>query len=153
MSDRRSTICKKWVELDGRRTICGMSRGHEGLCTFDVVTPSDDDGARDRGPFEDVEQAMQQFARWEAGLPSVMSTFDRSAMGVNEALLLAGVVPSDFEREYLQAHGVDPVLGTIIAGWLLRAAEYPSLRARRAVTPDAASVAQDTPGQSGITSS
>lgn len=126
--DRRRTLCKKWVQLDGRRTPCSFAREHEGPHSWDVFYPSDGDEMRDVGPFEDGEQAMRQFANWSAGL--LMPEAHSAVLSLMEGALLAGIVATDFEREYITQHGLDPVLATILSGWLIRASHDPSARSR-----------------------
>lgn len=128
--DRRSTLCKKWVVIEDRRTPCSFFRAHEGPCSWDVIYPSDDSAIRDVGPFQGPDQVMEQFARWSAGMP--ISQTAAALMLMMEGALLAGLVPTEFERDYIVEHGVDPVLATILSGWLIRTA---SLKRRAVVRP------------------
>jgi hypothetical protein len=116
--DLRRSTCKKWRLIDGRRTPCGLPRDHEGLCTWAFIPPVEDEMAN-RGPYEDSDAAMQQFANWSHNLPVGLN--QASVMMVNEALLRAGVIPTAFEHEYLTEFGIDPILATILSGWLIHA--------------------------------
>lgn len=129
VGDRRSTLCRKWRVFDGRRIPCSFDRGHVNGCSWDFPEPQFDMN-RDPGPYGDVAQAMKQYANWSAGMPLPMK--DVTTMQILEALLMTGLTPTRFEQEYLAAHGLDPILATIVHGWLLRAA-HPYLR--RAVSP------------------
>lgn len=124
MTDPRSTYCKKWSTVDGRRQVCTFPKGHAGQCEWDATIA---EGApfRDVGPYLGADQAMRQFANWSVGLPA--PTDEAGVMKVVEATLIAMVESTEFEREYLSAHGVDPILATIIHGWIIRAA-HPEAR-------------------------
>lgn len=77
---------------------------------------------RDNGPFLDASQVLKQYAAQTHGMPfgNDVLTFQL----VQEALLLAGVKPSEFEIRYFREsndHHYDPVLAQIFAGWIIRA--------------------------------
>ncbi len=81
-----------------------------------------DDEMRDIGPYRDVHQAMKQFDNWSKGIPQHGSMFGLSErMMIREALLMAGVEPSDFEMDYLADLKPDPLLATIVHGFILKA--------------------------------
>jgi hypothetical protein len=81
-----------------------------------------DSEIRDNGPFYHADQVMQQFANWSRGMPDAgLNSTEAAHMLLREALLLAGVQPSKLELDYAFAHGLDPALTQIVAGWLIRA--------------------------------
>lgn len=124
MTDPRSTYCKKWTMVDRQRRVCTFDKGHEGQCEWDSAVA---EGAqfRDVGPYPDLVRAMQHYAAWSAGLPGPNVVIARAK--VREALLIGMVEMTAFEREYLTAHGMDPIMATIVAGWIIRAA-HPEAR-------------------------
>lgn len=140
MSDPRSTYCKKWSTVEGRRRVCTFDKGHEGQCEWDA-TIAVRARFRDVGPYPDVVQAMKQYATWSVDLPGPNAAIAQAK--VQEALMISMVETAAFEREYLTAHGLDPIMATIVAGWIIRAA-HP--QARLPVEPvQALSVEGDTP--------
>lgn len=124
MTDPRSTYCKKWTMVDGRRRVCTFDKGHGGQCEWDDTIA---EGAliRDVGPYADAGQAMKVFAQWTP--PSPVSRYVKAVMLVDEAVLIGMVEVSDFERAYLHVHGLEPTMATIVAGWIIRAA-HPEAR-------------------------
>lgn len=87
-----------------------------------MTTPSPE--IRDIGPYDDADQAMQQFRNWATGLPFG----DSEAAGlllVESAMAITGVNPSTFElrhvSEVVGQMTLDPVLATILHGWIIRA--------------------------------
>lgn len=123
MTDRRSTTCRKWRVVSGKRTPCALDRDHEGLCSWDVRSANS--LWQNVGPYEDVVQVMRQFGRWSATMQQPHAK--GGPIAVMEGAMIAAVRITPFEAEYLATHGVDPVLGTIIAGMLIRAA-HPGVR-------------------------
>ncbi len=77
------------------------------------------DPRRDIGPYESEEQILKQFAATTYGIPG--SRKELCGIVLREALLLAGVQPSEFELRHADAHWIDPVMAQILAGWLIRA--------------------------------
>jgi hypothetical protein len=117
--DRRRTVCKKWRNIDGKRTPCSFLRGHAGLCSWAVKATGDGNPARDVGPFHTADQVMAQFTAWSATM--LVPDSQAAMLSLWEGALMAGIVPTPFETEYLDTQGVDPIAATILSGWLLRA--------------------------------
>jgi hypothetical protein len=124
--DGRKITCRKWVTIDGKRTSCGKPRYHEDLCTWETVMMTDGSPWADAGPYEDVAQAMKHFATWATDKP--VGQTEAARLKVLEAAMLAGIVPTKFEQDYLEASLTDPILATILHGWLLRGAHPYLLR-------------------------
>lgn len=73
---------------------------------------------RDVGPYKDFEQALRQFADWKTGLP--MPDHRSAGLMISETALLLGAQPTEFELDYVGTFGYDPVLATILHGWMMR---------------------------------
>lgn len=75
---------------------------------------------RDTGPYLDAAAARAQFDAVTFGVPDPGAG---AGLVLGEALLMAGVQPSDFEAGVVADLGqrLDPVTVQVIAGWLVRA--------------------------------
>lgn len=140
--DGRSTTCRKWMVIDGRRTACGKTRFHDDPCSWETVMFTDDSPFRDVGPYLDVAQAMKQYALWSKSMPVGM--WRGAAMKIMEAVKLVGITPTAFEQDYVSAALRDPVLAMILRGWLMRAAHPYLLREQ---TARSETVKNDTEGE------
>jgi hypothetical protein len=117
--DRRTTLCRKWRNVAGKRTPCTFDRDHSGPCSW-VMTPEIDPD-RGPGPYPDVPTALRQYADWVDLMPPGTNMTQGAVQIVREALAASNVTPTRFEVSYLEAHTVDPILSVILHGWLLRA--------------------------------
>lgn len=77
---------------------------------------------RDIGPYESTEQVVRQFRNWRVGLP--FGDSEAAGLLLIEAAMVTNAAPSQFEQQYLSelagSGNLDPVLATIIHGWLIR---------------------------------
>jgi hypothetical protein len=74
---------------------------------------------RDNGPYPSSAAARAQFDAVAFGVPGDPAA--ASGLVLGEALMMAGVQPSDFERGVLVDLGrLDPATVQVIAGWVVR---------------------------------
>jgi hypothetical protein len=78
---------------------------------------------RDNGPFESEQQALAQFGAQVVGIP--LPAVGLISMTLREALMLAGVEPSDYEWQAIENSilhlGITPPQAAVLSAWLIRA--------------------------------
>lgn len=74
---------------------------------------------RDIGPYLDGAQVRQQWDSWVRGMP--VPEHQAIEMLIREALMIAGVQPSEHELQVLGSTGLHPAFAQVLAGWLIRA--------------------------------
>jgi hypothetical protein len=81
---------------------------------------------RDNGPYESADQAREQWGAVTFGIPRAEGPAGEAALSgvvLSEALMIAGVQPSEYERDALAelAGSVCPAVAQVVAGWVIRA--------------------------------